>query len=55
MRKKLGLSGKLMLMILFSALASAMLLLGFRLVKIKPQGFVQHDLHSHQKHSACQC
>ena len=31
------------------------LLLGFRLVKIKPQGFVQHDLHSHQKYSTCQC
>lgn len=28
MRKKLGLSGKLVLMILFSALASAMLLVG---------------------------
>ena len=32
MRKKLGLSGKLMLMILFSALASAMLLVGMQVV-----------------------
>lgn len=32
MRKKLGLSGKLVLMILFSALASAMLLVGMQVV-----------------------
>ena len=32
MRKKLGLSGKLMLMILFSALASAVFLVGMQVV-----------------------
>ena len=49
MRKKLGLSGKLMLMILFSALASAMLLVGMQVVLNKALWFYFDQPETQQK------